>query len=111
MKNKPICGFCDAFLEAESINVSRGINSVYMMGSRKPNLIPLQDEITLKLRCPKCGAFGDGLGDRVLFNVSGSGNIDCEINCVMVKRLTIDQDWRKPYANHFNPSRRDNCQK
>jgi hypothetical protein len=110
MKNKPRCGFCDAFLEAESLNVTRGINPVYSMGSSRPYVIPQPEEITLKLRCPKCGAFGDGLGDKVLFNVSGSGNIDCEINSVMVSRITMDQNWKKPYPNHFNPSRRDNCQ-
>jgi hypothetical protein len=112
MKNKPKCLFCEGKLEATSVSISRGLNSYYSLGSNQPLTIPSLDEITLKVTCPKCGAYGEALGDKASF----SGNLKhpiVEIDNVAIRSLINGSgviEAFHPKLQSFNPSRRDNCQ-
>lgn len=113
MKNKPKCLFCNENLEATSVSISRGISAYYSLGSNQPLAIPSQDEITVKVICPRCGALGEALGDKASFSGNSKHPI-IEITNVVIGRLMAGNRIAEAYHPNFqpfNPSRRDNCQK
>jgi hypothetical protein len=110
MKNKPTCLFCHGKLEATSVSISRGISSYDILGSNQPFAIPSQDEITLKINCPQCGAYGEALGDKASFSGNSKHPI-IEIDNVAIGSLMNGSgiiEAFHPKLQPFNPSRRDN---
>jgi hypothetical protein len=115
MQNKPKCFFCQNVLKADAVTINKGVSPYYSLAKGQPiNVNILPDEILLKVRCPKCGAHGEALGDYASFKGSfqHSKRTMIEIPNVVVQRLTKDNaiiDFRNlHYINNFNPSRRTN---
>jgi len=109
MRNKPKCFFCQSILEAEAVTINKGISPYYSLANNHPvNINVLPDEIVLEVRCPRCGAHGDALGDYASYK--GTYHhlkpIIIEIRNVIVKSLVHDNTVMN--SSMFNPSRRSN---
>lgn len=111
IKNKPVCIFCGNILIAESVNVTRNINSYYITGKSKSVLVPNSQDIELSLRCPSCGSVAKGIGDHFQYSVRNSSH-EVVINNVIVQcQSGPDLNTTPAKAlerKKFNPSRRDN---
>lgn len=108
MKNKPKCLYCQKTLEAQAVTINRGLTPFNSLGNTRSLNAIVSEEITLRVVCPNCGAYGEGIGDYAHLKGNSSHRI-VEIQNVNVMRLMTGNELLeayRPVVVKFNPSKR-----
>jgi len=99
------CPICKEEMSVTKLEINKNIGTAYKYGSSIPIHFPMHDEISLELKCHKCGttSFGIAKSSELRKDPNSSKDID-----IIVKDACLTRTEIKITSNpkEFNPSRR-----